>query len=171
MVSTYSRLTLDIIGITALGVDLQNLNRPSTFHECYTRVFDPPPLGQVLLLLNAFIPVRWIPLRENRLFERANDEVRRLVRDIVRERIRDFNSDNNQGKHKDKEEHWDESLEKEVDALAAPRCRDLLSYLVEEVYSAKGATPWTEEEILGHASGIFLINLRFNCYEMILMES
>lgn len=127
---TYSSVTLDIIGVAALGVQFQNLDAPTPFHECYHRVFDPPLLGQVLMTINAFIPVRRIPLRENREFLEANAEVHRLVREIVRERLEeiaargDAHSSHDGGR------------------------RDLLTYIIEETYGTENA--WTEDQLLDH---------------------
>lgn len=128
MVSTYSSVTLDIIGVAALGIEFQNLDAPTPFHECYHRVFDPPLLGQILLTANAFVPVRWIPLEENRRFTAANAEVQRLMRQIVRQRIEDVAAG--------------------YGSTGAGDRRDLLTYIIEET-NATGQ-PWTEEELLGH---------------------
>ncbi|KAK3339637.1 cytochrome P450 [Lasiosphaeria hispida] len=128
--STYSSLTLDIIGVAALGADLQNLDAPTPFHECYHRVFEPPLLGQALLVINAYIPVRWIPVKENRQFKSANSEVQRLTREIVRQRIKDVTGREGGG------------------AVGNTNRRDLLTYIVEETYATDH--PWSEDEILGH---------------------
>ena len=119
---------MDIIGVAALGVDLENLDTPTPFHECYHQMFDPPPLGQALIALNAFIPVQWIPLQENRQFKRAHDMIRKLLCGIIRQRIQDVTSGN-----------------KAADGSGS---RDLITYMVEEAYATD--TPWTEDELLGH---------------------
>lgn len=129
VVSTYSSITLDIIGVAALGVDLQNLETPTPFHESFQRIFDPSPLGQVLLLLNAFIPVRWIPLAENRHYKKAHADFHSVSREIIRERVRELTSAG------------------ELNAAKTTR-RDLLTYMVQETYATKN--PWTEEDLLGH---------------------
>jgi cytochrome P450 len=130
VVSTYSSLTLDIIGVAALGVNLDNLDTPTPFHEYYHQMFDPPPLGQALLALNAFIPVQWIPLQENRQFRRAKDMIRKLLREIIQQRIR--------------------TITKSDKAVDDSESTDLLTYLVEEMCTMD--TPWTEDELLGHVS-------------------
>ena len=130
MVSTYSSLTLDIIGIAALGVNLENLDTPTPFHEYYHQMFDPPPLGQALAALNAFIPVQWIPLRENRRFRRAKDMIRKLLREIIQQRIRDIAKGN--------------------EAVDDSGGRDLLTYMLQEMRTMDA--PWTEDELLGHVS-------------------
>jgi cytochrome P450 len=130
VVSTYSRLTLDIIGIAALGVNLENLDTPTSFHEYYHQMFDPPPLGQALLALNAFIPVRWIPLQENQQFRRAEGMIRKLLREIIQQRIRDITKRNT--------------------AADDAKSKDLLTYMLEETCAMD--SPWTEDELLGHVS-------------------
>jgi len=130
VVSTYSSITLDIIGVAALGVNLENLDTPTPFHEYYHQMFDPPPLGQALLALNAFIPVQWIPLQENRQFRRAKDMVRKLLREIIQQRIRDITKGNK--------------------AVNDSKSRDLLTYMLKEMCTMD--TPWTEDELLGHVS-------------------
>ena len=130
MVSTYSSLTLDIISIAALGVNLENLDTPTPFHEYYHQMFDPPPLGQALLALNAFIPVQWIPLRENRRFRHAKDMIRKPLREIIQQRIRDIAKGNK--------------------AVGDSGGRDLLTYMLQEMRTMDA--PWTEDELLGHVS-------------------
>lgn len=62
VVKKFTSRTLDVIGVTALGVELRNLDAPTPFQVCYTRVFDPPPLGQILMAIDHFVPIRRIPL-------------------------------------------------------------------------------------------------------------
>lgn len=126
--STYSSITLDIIGVAALGVDLQNLETPTPYHESFQCMFDPPPLGQALLLLSAFIPIRWIPLAENRRYKKAHADFHTVLRDIIRERVRELTS----------------AERKTVETTR----RDLLTYMIQETYATKN--PWTEEDLLGH---------------------
>jgi len=138
VVSTYSSLTLDIIGIAALGIDLENLEHPSTFHECYHAVFDPPPLGQLLVFLDGFVPIRWLPLAENRRFAESNAVVRKLLRQIIRDRIVALTTPGGQGEKVKKEGKEEEEGYK-----------DILSYIITETYTPS-TRPWDEEEILGH---------------------
>jgi cytochrome P450 len=129
LVSTYSLLTLDVIGVAALGVNLEDLDTSTSFYEYYVQMFDPPPLGQALLALNAFIPVRWIPLQENQRFARAQYMIRKLLREMIQQRIRDIT----QGKK----------------ATNGSTRKDLLTYMIEEMCVRDSA--WTEDELLGHA--------------------
>ncbi|KAK0649244.1 cytochrome p450 monooxygenase [Cercophora newfieldiana] len=128
LVKTYTSITLDIIGVAALGVDLRNLDAPTPFHVCYSRTFDPPIFGQALMAIDIFVPIRWIPLEENRKYLSYSAEVHRMTLEIVRDRIRELTDEN--GK------------------LVATERKDLLTFLIQETYEAEN--PWTEQEYLGH---------------------
>jgi cytochrome P450 len=130
VVKTYTSITLDIIGVAALGVDLRNLDAPTPFHECYSRVFDPPVLGQALMAIDLFVPIRWIPLEENKKYLAYSAEVHRMTLDVVRDRIRE--------------------LTDEKGKLVPTERKDLLTFLIQETYEAEN--PWTEREYLGHVS-------------------
>jgi hypothetical protein len=130
VVKTYTSITLDIIGVAALGVDLRNLEAPTPFHECYSRVFDPPVLGQALMAIDLFVPIRWIPLVENKKYLSYSAEVHRMTLEVIRERIRE--------------------LTDEKGKLIATDRKDLLTFLIQETYEAEN--PWTEREYLGHVS-------------------
>ncbi|KAK0704317.1 cytochrome p450 monooxygenase [Lasiosphaeris hirsuta] len=127
-VSTFTSLTLDIIGIAALGVELHNLEEPSRFHECYQQVFDPPAVGQALFVLDAIFPIRWMPIEANRQFRRATKELRGLVRDIVRQRVKDV-TEGRKG-------------------ISDTGRQDILTYMIEQTYTTED--PWEEEELMGH---------------------
>jgi cytochrome P450 len=136
VVEVYPRLTLDIIGIFGLGVDLQNLSaEPSAFHECYHEVFDPPPAGLVLTAINAFVPIRWLPVKPNRDFIRANGIVHSMLGDIIKQRIADVRSAKGQSKLDNKESEKEE-------------IKDLLTFMVEEKYFAEDGDTWSEDDML-----------------------
>jgi cytochrome P450 len=124
VVSTYAGVTLDVIGSAALGVEFKNLDAPTPFHECYERVFDPPPLGQALLAVNLFVPIRWIPLKENQRFNSDNGEIHRMTLEIVRDRIRELTDQDGKLVHTDR--------------------RDILTFMVQETIGA--GKRFTDEE-------------------------
>ncbi|KAK0641982.1 cytochrome P450 [Cercophora newfieldiana] len=140
LVSLYSRIMLDIMGVFALGIELDNLksigsktgNKPS-FHECYHEVFEPTGLGQVLAAINGIVPIRWLPVEANRRFTQANKSVRSQLSDIIRDRIRTVEASKAAG----------------MDANTND-VEDLLTYLVAEKYFAHGEVGdrWTEDNIL-----------------------
>ncbi len=129
-------MTLDIIGIFGLGIDLQNLSSDhSVFHECYHEVFDPPPAGLVLTTINAFIPIRWLPVKPNRDFIRANGIVHSMLDDIIKQRIADVRTAKGQSKP-------------EKGASEEEKSKDLLTFMVEEKYFAADGDTWSEDDML-----------------------
>ena len=131
---------LDIMGVFALGIELENLkltggntgNKPS-FHDCYHEVFEPAGLGQVLTVINGIVPVRWLPFEANRRFVQANRTVRSQLTEIIRDRIRTVEASKAAG----------------MDARSG-ETDDLLTHLVTEKFFADGGDggPWTEDDIL-----------------------
>ena len=61
-----SRATLDIIGVAGLGTDFGAIEQPNNeLHQTYRKIFSPGRGGQLLGVLNFFLPswmVRAIPL-------------------------------------------------------------------------------------------------------------
>jgi len=124
---------LDIIGLTALGLELEQLSSASTctysFHEAYHTIFEQSVTRQVITLINMYIPLRsWLPLKANRRFVEANNDLRRMLRQIIKERT-------------------NEIAERERTASKTVDGRDLLTFMIEE-----RSDNWTDEEILGHVS-------------------
>lgn len=135
MVEVYSRLTLDIIGVFGLGVDLQNMSsKHSIFHECYHEVFDPPPAGLILTAINAFVPIRWLPVKPNRDFIRANGIVHSMLGEIIKQRIVDVRTAKKQSKP-------------DV-GVSDEKGKDLLTFMVEEKYYADDGDTWSEDDLL-----------------------
>lgn len=129
-------MTLDIIGIFGLGIDLQNLSsKHSVFHECYHEVFDPPPAGLVLTAINAFIPIRWLPVKPNRDFIRANGIVHSMLDNIIKQRIADVRTP--RGRSKPEKGEFEEE-----------KSKDLLTFMVEEKYFAADGDTWSEDDML-----------------------
>ncbi|OCL03967.1 cytochrome P450 [Glonium stellatum] len=128
----FSKATLDIIGLVVLGVELNSLSSSSSFAECYGRILNQSPVGQAISALNMFLPVRkWLPLKANRDFVKANQEVRRLLREAIRERKREILEE-----------------EKTKSQFTVEGGRDLLTFMIYE--KSQGENPWTDEDILGH---------------------
>ena len=134
VVSTYSKIMLDIMGVFALGKELNNLRSASgsSFHDCYHEVFEPDAMGQVLVAINAFIPIRsWLPLKANKRFVHANAIVHGELGSIVKQRIAEIGERRKRGLE-------DNSV----------GVKDLLTYMVEDKYYASDEDRWTEEDIL-----------------------
>ena len=141
--SEYISATLDIIGVAALGVELHNLESKTSFKECFNRIFDPSTLGLVLWAISSLIPIRWLPLEENRRFEEATTTMHRLTREIIRDRIRDMQAE---------EDGEKEKVERQ----------DLLTFMLEEDIGS-GQVKWSEDDLLGHVGDVF--SLRYlACY-------
>lgn len=132
----YSLLTLDIIGVFSLGLDLKNLSsQHSIFHECYHEIFDPPPAGLVLTAINAFVPIRWLPVKPNRDFIRANGIVHSMLDDIIKQRIAEVQREKEQSNSQKKASDEEES-------------KDLLTFMVQEKYFADDSDRWSQGDML-----------------------
>jgi cytochrome P450 len=78
------------------------------------------------MVINMFIPLRWLPIKANQDFVQANLEIRRLLRNIIKDRRIDI------------------AQRTESESMGG---RDLLTWMIEQKSSA-----WTDEDILGHVS-------------------
>lgn len=149
----FSKATLDVIGVTVLGVELANLksvnvgNQPRsqtkqlsateyTFHDAYEIIFAQSFIGKILFFANAFIPTRWLPLEANREFAFATSWLRDVLGQLIRERYGRVNEARRSGKY--------ESMKRDS--------RDLLSYIIEESMPGGPAEGIAEENFLGHVS-------------------
>ncbi|KAK0619145.1 cytochrome P450 [Immersiella caudata] len=137
LVSLYSKIMLDIMGVFALGVELDNLQSASagatSFDECYHEVFEPDGWGQILMAINGILPIRWLPVEPNRRFIHANKMVRSQLTDIIRDRIRTIGAQRAAGI--------------DIDPTLDGSSKDLLTFMVAEKYYADG-DQWTESDIL-----------------------
>ncbi|KAI0183385.1 cytochrome P450 3A5 [Xylaria flabelliformis] len=136
VIDALSKSTMDTIGVTVLGIELDTLSSiyPVGFQELYGRVLHQGLLGQLIWVVNAFIPVRrFVPLEANRRFQQANRDLRKMLRAIIEKRDADLR---------------DGTFKKEMGAS-----RDLLTYMLEESELQRqqtGREPWTTEDIIGH---------------------
>ena len=148
----FSKATLDIIGVTTLGIDLANITSITfsdswpaskkrwsgneggeySFHDAYCITFGQNKLGKFLLYANGFFPTRWIPVQENRDFLFAADWLAKTLTQIIRDRKRRVGEAMAAGKY------------------AQSESRDILTYIIEEHLSGGLANEATEEELLGH---------------------
>ncbi|TRX95459.1 hypothetical protein FHL15_003790 [Xylaria flabelliformis] len=138
VIDALSKSTMDTIGVTVLGIELDTLSSiyPVSFQELYSRVLHQGLLGQLIWVINAFIPIRrFVPLEANRRFQQANRDLRKMLRTIIEQRNADLR---------------DGTFKKEMGAS-----RDLLTYMLEESELQRqqtGREPWTTEDIIGHVS-------------------
>ncbi|RYP27267.1 hypothetical protein DL768_011253 [Monosporascus sp. mg162] len=147
---TFTRVTLDAVGVAILGVDLSSLRetpisnadeksqrtaegRQTTFgfHEAYDGIFGQDTLGKILMFANAFVPVRWMPLEANRKFLFATKWLNDFLTQLVRNRTRDIKAAYAAGKY------------------VRGEARDFLTFIIGEGLSGGPAEEITEEEIVG----------------------
>src|SRR5689334_12862004 len=129
---------LDIMGVFALGVELDNLgsgrDTTTSFHECYHEVFEPDAVGQLLVAMNGFMPIRWLPIESNRRFLHANKVVRSQLTEIIRNRIQTIEARKEAG----------------MDG-GVTEIKDLLTFMVTEKYFSSHDR-WDEDKILNQVS-------------------
>ncbi|KAL2019390.1 hypothetical protein VTK56DRAFT_9681 [Thermocarpiscus australiensis] len=135
LVSLYSKIMLDIMGVFALGVELDNLQPANgtannSFDHCYHELFEPDTWGQILMGINTVLPVRWLPLEANRRYKQALQAVRSQLMAIIQDRIRTVGE-------------W-KAAGIDVDAKKG---KDLLSFMVAEKYYAD-SDRWTPQYIM-----------------------
>lgn len=132
------RVAMDIIGLTGLGVELEELapNPQYGFHALYETVLHGGATSHLMTMLNVYVPLRKIlPLEANRKFLRAKEGMNSMLGDIVRQRIADMS-------------------EGKSNPAAASR-RDLLSLMLEESMKAAektGKPLWSEDELISNVS-------------------
>lgn len=124
---TLSRVTLDVITSTVLGVTLATLEAAVPFHQIYQTVFDPSPWGQALTAIDSVVPIRWFSVGENARFNSAIAQLHWIIREIIRQRVADVAAEK-AGDHDGR--------------------RDLLTRMVQE--SNRMGLNWTEDDMLGH---------------------
>jgi cytochrome P450 len=120
------------MGVFALGIELNNIEAATVFDACYREMFEQPLAGQLLIAINAFVPIRWLPIKVNQDFIRAKGIVRNQLRSIVKERITDIQEGS-----------------ASIPRKSATDADDLLTYLIREKYLKEEDGPrWTENDIL-----------------------
>ncbi|KAF4965998.1 hypothetical protein FSARC_6274 [Fusarium sarcochroum] len=102
----FTKATLDIIGATVLGLELENPSsgtfdikqdihvaktdttgkKACSFHQAYEIIFEQGLLGKILLFANGFFPFRWMPIQENRKYMFCTDWVRRVLQQTISDR-------------------------------------------------------------------------------------
>ncbi|KAM0818364.1 putative Cytochrome P450 3A5 [Seiridium cardinale] len=133
VLSTFSKATIDVIGVSTLGIELRNLKSSKLdmdFLQCYERMFNQSPLSAFISFIDAHIPVRWcLPLEASRGFLQASQEVKRMLIGCVHTRNLELAT-------------------RKKDAAQEFVSRDLLTYMLEERLDRK--LELSDEDILGH---------------------
>ncbi|KAI2781760.1 cytochrome P450 [Daldinia loculata] len=135
-IETFSKSTMDTIGVTVLGIELDTISSmyPLGFQELYDRVLHQGFLGQLIWVINAFLPVRGIiPLEANRRFIQTTTDLRNMLQDIIQQRAADLANG---------------TFKREKG-----ESRDLLTYMLEEAELRRqetGEDIWSINDIIGH---------------------
>ncbi|KAI1659915.1 cytochrome P450 [Daldinia decipiens] len=135
-IEIFSKSTMDTIGVTVLGIELDTISSmyPLGFQELYDRVLHQGFLGQLIWVINAFLPVRGIiPLEANRRFIQTTADLRKMLQDIIQQRAVDLASG---------------TFRRE-----RGESRDLLTYMLEEAELHRqetGKDIWSINDIIGH---------------------
>ncbi|OQV00112.1 hypothetical protein CLAIMM_05650 [Cladophialophora immunda] len=121
-----SKTTLDVVGLAALGYELNSLSTPSLLATSYGKIFEfATPLQILISVVHQFVPIRqWLPLKTNQSFVQANATVRKILRDHIRKRKGEFRDGLVKGEKAN---------------------RDLLTLMIEE-----SKDTWSEDEMLGY---------------------
>ncbi len=102
------------------------------FIHHYHAIFNQSPTNTLLTFLNAFIPLRWIPIELNRKHQQAVLDIRAMLRDVYRKRVIDMAA--TKGQH----------------ISDRGTNTDVLTFMIQAIQS--GEAQWTEEEIVDHVS-------------------
>lgn len=123
-----AKTTLDVVGLAALGYELNSLSTPSELATSYERIFEfATPLQVLISIVHQYIPIRqWLPIEANRNFVQSNAKVRKILRHHIRTRKLEFRNGVIKGERHN---------------------RDLLTLMIEE-----SKDTWSEEEMLGYVS-------------------
>lgn len=132
-----AKTTLDIVGVAALGYELNSLSSSSILAESYEKIFEfVTPLQILISLVHRYIPIRrWLPLKANRDYVNANLEVRQRLRQHIRQRKQEFREGKIRGEKSS---------------------RDLLTLMIEE-----SKDTWSEDEMLGYVGASIRIREQF----------
>ncbi|KAI5924075.1 cytochrome P450 [Camillea tinctor] len=135
-IHVFGEAFIHTVGLTILGIRLETLSStyPLGFQELYSRILHQGPLGSLISVVNAFVPVRrFLPLEANRRFIRARRDLGTMLRDIIERRAREL---------------ADGTFRKEIG-----ESRDILTYMLEEAEVQRketGEEVWTVDDIIGH---------------------
>ncbi|KAL0932345.1 Cytochrome P450 709B2 [Colletotrichum truncatum] len=84
-----TKAALDVIGVSLLGQEMHRVRSPTspwTYEECYQKILSPPKLGQFIMFINPFIPLRWIPVKANRDYLSAKAWLEQMMIELIESR-------------------------------------------------------------------------------------
>ncbi|KAH7240808.1 cytochrome P450 [Fusarium redolens] len=85
----FTRVTLDIIGVSLLGKELRDFrshSSPLSFEQCYNAILAQPLAGQIISFINPFIPLRWLPISANLNFIKAKSALKGMMTELIEQR-------------------------------------------------------------------------------------
>ncbi|KIL88644.1 hypothetical protein FAVG1_07891 [Fusarium avenaceum] len=85
----FTRVTLDVIGVSLLGKELRDFrsqSSPLSFEQCYTAILAQPLAGQIISFINPFIPLRWLPVSANLNFIQAKSALKTMMTELIDQR-------------------------------------------------------------------------------------
>ncbi|KAM5443812.1 hypothetical protein MferCBS31731_001058 [Microsporum ferrugineum] len=86
--SFLAKATLDVIGKTVLGYELDSLTQTSEFDQRYIDVMHLSSTDQIMLALNNWFPARkWIPIQANRRFLDGNRIIKQMLEEHIKQRV------------------------------------------------------------------------------------
>lgn len=135
------KLLLEMIVVIALGVELTQMESPSSmsFVEAYHNLLQPSRLSMILWFMNARFPLRWLPLKINKTWLEANSTIQSMIKGVV---------------HRRAEELRAIDRKREVGEDLIDTRRDITTFMLEESLFGKGEL--SESEI---ANGVSTISL------------
>ncbi|KJR87486.1 cytochrome p450 monooxygenase [Sporothrix schenckii 1099-18] len=144
----YAKITLDVIGIFALGIDFDNFATRTPFQSSYEAMFDLSTAGMLLAAINLVVPIRWLPLKANREFMDASTELRGILTGITEARILSV-GEAAVAATDSKETKTAKPTAPTSAASPTKDVKDLLTYMVETKYRAVDpASRWSKEELI-----------------------
>lgn len=147
IVDCFSKATVDIMGMAILSIDLGNIRKTTFddrnkvddnlkfgFAKAYDIVFAPGTLSNMLMFINGFVPIRWLPIKENRDFLFATSWLDSHITELLRRRRAEIETAMASGKYESSDS------------------RDLVTFLIEESMPGGPAEGIKESEIVGDVS-------------------
>lgn len=112
----YSKAALDGVGVFTLDVQLQSFssNETTTFENATERCSNHT-IGQILIAVNSYLSIQWLPVGANRRYVHASRTVHSQLGEIIKQRIQEVKGAREGGR----------ALYKE-----ARKFKDLLTYMV-----------------------------------------
>ncbi|KAL8368381.1 hypothetical protein RB599_004027 [Gaeumannomyces hyphopodioides] len=119
------KLLLEMIVVTILGVELAQMESPSSmsFAEAYHNLLQPSKLSMIIWLVNARVPMRWLPLKSNKKWLEANSTIQSMIKGVA---------------HRSAEKLRTAGRKRDVGEDPSDTRRDLTTFMLEESLFGEG---------------------------------